>query len=118
MEQKTKKVMVVLKVGNTINKIVLTAAEQEVAAEQGDMNAQYNLGLMYAKGTGVEQSLIKAKEWWIKAAGQGHQSAKKGLERLDNTGVALRTAPAPPVGELDILGVGATVTRTKTAVDL
>ena len=113
-----------IKTDKIINKIVLTAAEQEVAAASGDVNAQFNLGLMYAKGTGVEQSLSKAKEWWTKAAAQGHESARKGIERLDSvskkdTTVSsrenLRPAPAPPKDELDILQ---TVTRTKTAVDL
>lgn len=46
------------------------------AAEQGDRDAQYNLGLMYRKGKGVEQSESKAFEWYLKAADQGDADAQ------------------------------------------
>lgn len=42
------------------------------AAEQGDPDAQFNLGCCYDKGHGCEQDLNKAKEWFQKAAEQGH----------------------------------------------
>ena len=35
----------------------------ELAAAQGDANAQYNLGNMYAKGHGVEQNYERAAEY-------------------------------------------------------
>ena len=34
------------------------------SAEQGDAGAQYNLGLMYAKGQGVLQDNVYAHMWW------------------------------------------------------
>ncbi|MBR0128725.1 MAG: sel1 repeat family protein, partial [Neisseriaceae bacterium] len=37
------------------------------AAEQGDKGAQFNLGVMYANGRGVEENLNKACEWYKKA---------------------------------------------------
>ena len=38
-----------------------------MAAENGHAAAQYNLGLMYANGEGVEQNMTKCKQWIQKA---------------------------------------------------
>lgn len=38
------------------------------AAEQGDAEGQYNLGLMYDKGQGVTQDFIRAYMWYHLAA--------------------------------------------------
>ena len=46
-----------------------------LAAEQGDASAQYNLGELFYFGRGVPQNDQKAREWWQKAAEQGHQDA-------------------------------------------
>ena len=46
------------------------------AAEQGEVHAQYNLGIMYANGRGVKQDLFNAKEWYQKAADQGYAKAQ------------------------------------------
>ena len=43
----------------------------KIAAEQGDVHAQYNLGAMYQRGQGVERDYKKAAEWFEKAANQG-----------------------------------------------
>ena len=40
-------------------------------AEQGDARAQYNLGLMYARGDGVPEDDAEAVRWWRLAAEQG-----------------------------------------------
>ncbi len=48
-------------------------------AEQGDANAQYNLGLMYRKGQGVSQDDAEAVGWWRKAAEQGNANAQYNL---------------------------------------
>lgn len=45
------------------------------AAEQGYADSQYNLGVLYAEGKGVEQNKIKAGEWFAKAAIKGHPDA-------------------------------------------
>jgi len=45
-------------------------------AESGDINAQYNLGTKYRKGDGVTKDYIKAKEWYAKAAEQGHSESQ------------------------------------------
>ena len=44
-------------------------------AELGDVEAQYNLGVMYDQGTGMEKDLGKAAEWYRKAAEQGFVDA-------------------------------------------
>lgn len=46
------------------------------AAEGGDADAQFRLGMKYDFGKGVEQSDSKAAEWYHKAAEQGHSSAQ------------------------------------------
>ena len=38
------------------------------AAEQGDAQAQFNLGLMYSNGQGVPQDFIRAHVWYSVAA--------------------------------------------------
>lgn len=53
------------------------------AAEQGLARAQYNLGVMYANGTGVAQSYEKAVEWYQKAAEQGFEDAMVALNSLN-----------------------------------
>ncbi len=48
-------------------------------AEQGDAEAQYNLGGMYAEGRGVAQDYGEATKWFRKAAEQGHAEAQYNL---------------------------------------
>jgi hypothetical protein len=48
-------------------------------AAQGDAEAQYNLGLMYGLGKGVEQDFSQAKLWLEKAAAQGYAPAQNEL---------------------------------------
>lgn len=47
---------------------ILTTKELEVLAEQGDAEAQFNLGLCYYNGTGIEQDYKKTVKWFLKAA--------------------------------------------------
>ena len=46
------------------------------AAEQGDADAQYNMGLEYARRQGAEQNAAEAVAWYRKAAEQEHASAQ------------------------------------------
>ena len=55
-----------------------------LAAEQGDANAQYVLGVLYEDGLGVEQSNTEAAKWYRKAAEQGDPFAAKRLAKFDN----------------------------------
>jgi len=52
------------------------------AADEGDMNAQFNLGVMYEHGHGVDQSDLKAAEWYQLAADNGHPEAPMALQLL------------------------------------
>ncbi|MHC8510323.1 MAG: tetratricopeptide repeat protein [Rhodospirillales bacterium] len=45
----------------------------------GDAKAQFNLGLVYAKGEGVTQNRAKAFKWYRAAAEQGYAGAQFGL---------------------------------------
>ncbi len=55
-------------------------------AEQGDIDAQCNLGLCYENGDGVEQSYEQAVKWYTKAAEQGHAGAQCMLGECYETG--------------------------------
>jgi TPR repeat protein len=49
------------------------------AADQGDADAQYNLGLMYYNGNGVPQNYSQAAVWYRKAGTQGHSDSLNNL---------------------------------------
>jgi TPR repeat protein len=53
------------------------------SAENGNQNAQYNLGWCYQYGQGVTKNLTEAKKWYQKAADKGYESAKKKLVELN-----------------------------------
>ena len=57
--------------------------EWQGPAQQGDADAQFNLGQAYRLGRGVEQNLARAEELFGKAAQQGH------LQASDNFGLML-----------------------------
>lgn len=49
------------------------------AAQAGDKEAQYQVGLVFAEPRGVQRDLIQAAEWFAKAAAQGHVPAMRSL---------------------------------------
>ena len=49
------------------------------AADQGKAEAQFYLGVMYAKGQGVPQDDAEAAKWYRKAAEQGYADAQDNL---------------------------------------
>ena len=55
-----------------------------MAAEQGDLVAQYNLALCYENGEGVKEDKTEAVKWYKKAAEQGQAKAQY------NTAMGLR----------------------------
>jgi TPR repeat protein len=57
------------------------AAAKLQAAEQGDANSQYKLGLQYLSGNGVPRDYVKGVEWLEKAAAQDHAEAKDWLAK-------------------------------------
>jgi len=51
-------------------------------AKEGDPKAQFNVGLIYAEGKGVNRDTYQAKEWYTKAAKQGNTAAQYNLAKL------------------------------------
>jgi TPR repeat protein len=50
------------------------------AAEQGDVDAQYRVGLIYAEGRGVAQDEVKSFYWLSRAVQQGDADAQTLLQ--------------------------------------
>jgi len=55
-------------------------------AEQGDAEAQFQLGLIYANQQGITKDDKQAVDWLAKAAGQGHRAAQTKLGFMYATG--------------------------------
>jgi hypothetical protein len=55
-------------------------------AEQGDAEAQYNLGMLYYEAHGVTQDYATARQWWEQAAAQGNAAAQYYLSVLYDKG--------------------------------
>jgi TPR repeat protein len=64
-------------------------------AEEGDVKAQYALGLFYQQGKGVRQDYVEAAHWYRKAAEQGDTKAQRNLGFLYEKGLGV----APDDGE-------------------
>ena len=60
------------------------------AAEQGNVAAQYNLGVMYANGQGVRQDYAQAVQWYRKVAEQGDAEAQYNLGLMYYKGEGVR----------------------------
>ena len=58
-------------------------------AKQGDVDAQYNLGLMYYEGDGVDQDDVQAFKYWRLAAIQEHQQAQYWLGIMYDFGLGI-----------------------------
>jgi hypothetical protein len=56
---------------------------QKQQAEKGSGYAQYEMGLRYLEGRGVEQDAAKGREWLEKAALNGNSDAQRKLKALD-----------------------------------
>ena len=53
-----------------------------LAAKQGNTEAQFNLGDMYARGDGVSEDKTEAMKWLRFAAEQGHAEAQFSLDAI------------------------------------
>ena len=53
-------------------------------AEQGDADAQYNLGNMYRKGQGVPQDYVLAHMWWNICGSSGDKDCVKNRDIIEN----------------------------------
>ena len=59
-------------------------------AEDGLVEEQFQLGLMYSHGQGVKQDYSKAREWWEKAAKQEYADAQYNLGLMYATGKGVK----------------------------
>jgi uncharacterized protein len=60
--------------------------EWNAAAEAGNAEAQFDLGVLYAQGRGVQRDVAKAVSWYRKAADQGNAEAQFALGQLYSRG--------------------------------
>jgi len=60
--------------------------EWKAAAEKGEAAAQFDLGLLYAQGLGVQRDLTVAANWYLKAADQGNAEAQFALGQMYSRG--------------------------------
>ena len=72
----------------------LTALRKK--AEAGDVDAQFNLGVLYANGQGVERNYSEALKWYRQAAEQNNAAAQNNLGAMyeDGQGVGRDYAAA------------------------
>ena len=68
----------------------------QIAAEQGNKDAQRSMGHVFRNGEGVEQNYEKAIEWYMKAAGQGEVISQRvlGFMCLKGLGTEIDTEKA------------------------
>ena len=59
-------------------------------AEQGDADAQYNLGYMFENGQDTPQDYIEAVKWYRESAEQGGAKAQNNLARMYYEGQSVR----------------------------
>ena len=60
-----------------------------LSAEQGDDDAQYNLGVMYDNGYGVPQDYKTAVKWFKIASEQGHPTSQANLGLMYEEGLGV-----------------------------
>lgn len=60
-----------------------------VAANRGDVQSQFDLGICYRQGEGVEVSIPTAMEWYRKAIDQGHSGAMLNMGILYENGIGV-----------------------------
>ena len=62
-------------------------------AEKDNADAQYNLGILYQKGLGVEKNLKTAFIWYKRASANGHTDAMYNLGIMYNKGRVVYRSP-------------------------
>ena len=89
-------------------------------AERGNVNAQFNLGVMYRQGQGTAQDDKKAVGWWTKAAEAGHIDAQDnlGLRYARGQGVAQDWVQADKWFTIAAIGGNQTAANNKKVVEV
>jgi TPR repeat protein len=70
-----------------MNNMPLAFTEFLAAANEGHADSQFNVGLMYEQGIGVEKDAAKAIYWYGKSAAQGNSNAQYNLAVLYENGI-------------------------------
>ena len=80
--------------GDSIDDLDARFASFKRDAEAGDAEAQFNLGLCYANGSGVAVDTAEAVKWYKRAAEAGYASAqcKTGASYFNVTRIAVHNA--------------------------
>lgn len=60
-------------------------------AQNGDLDAQHQLGLLYARGEAVKQDHMEAARWLEQAAGAGHADSQHDLALLKLSGIGIES---------------------------
>ncbi len=68
-----------------------------LAAEQGDADAQFRLGVMYCDGEGVPKDYAEAVKWYRRAAKRGNARAQYSLGRMYRSGRGVPQSDAEAV---------------------
>ena len=62
-------------------------------ANEGNAEVQYNLGLIYSNGEGVDKNFSKALYWFKKSASQGNVLAEYKLGYIYDNGLGVKKDP-------------------------
>jgi len=60
------------------------------AGSAGDINAKYNVGVMYEHGNGVPEDFEKAYKWYYSAAQKGHMAAQLNIANMYSKGAGIK----------------------------
>jgi TPR repeat protein len=66
-------------------------------AQEGDANAQYNMGYRYYYGIGVKEDVHRAKGWFARSASKGNHLAKQALHDIGSWEGNYRDGDSPSV---------------------
>src|SRR6266487_4930817 len=77
------------------NRYGVALREFQPLAEEGVVEAQFYLGVMYAKGRGITQNYTEAVRWYRLAAEQGFVKAMSNLGSMYSNGYGLPKDYAP-----------------------
>ena len=86
-----------------------------LAGEQGYGQAQYNLGLMYSRGEGVQKDDKEAVKWYHLSAEQGISGAQSNLGLMYEKGLGVKQDYIEAHKWFNIAGVNGNATGKKNA---
>ena len=71
-------------------------------ANKGDERAEYNVGMMYMKGIGVERKKMNAYKWLRRAAKHGNQEASSFFKQMTERYEKKHQNPQPAATEIEV----------------